>query len=69
MSKGRNNPQFLEDLYNGILRRLPDLPGLNSWLNALNLGILTREEVLWGFTESPEFQGRVQDVINAGCMN
>jgi hypothetical protein len=31
------------------------------------LGHRTREELLVIFVNSPEFQGRVQDVIDVGC--
>jgi len=66
ISKNRSNSQFVEDLYNGILRRGADPAGFNFWVNALNT--LTRDQLLLSFTGSPEFQGRVNNVINAGCL-
>jgi hypothetical protein len=65
--KGRSNSEFLEDLYDAILRRAPDLGGHLFWLGQLNSGALSREEVLQEFVKSDEFQDRVQEVIDAGC--
>jgi hypothetical protein len=68
IDKGRSNGEFLEDLYDAILRRAPDLSGHLFWLGQLNSGTLNREEVLQEFVNSEEFQGRVQEVIDAGCI-
>ena len=38
------------------------------WLGLLDAGTLTREQVLQEFVNSPEFQGRVQEVVDAGCV-
>ncbi len=44
---------FTTLLYNNVLDRAPDAPGLNSWVNYLASGA-TRAEVLTGFSESLE---------------
>jgi hypothetical protein len=66
-ARNRNNTQYVEDLYNGILRRAGDCDGFTFWINELNNGA-SRASVLESFTESPEFQTRVQAVIDAGCL-
>jgi hypothetical protein len=57
---------YVEDLYDAVLRRAAAPWEINYWLNELNTK--TREEVLQFFTNSPDFQGRVQAVIDAGCL-
>jgi hypothetical protein len=64
--RNRDDSQYVEDLYNGILRRGADPEGFYLWINALS--ILTRDQVLQAFTDSPEFQLRVTQVVNAGCV-
>jgi hypothetical protein len=68
VDKGRSNGEFLEDMYDAIQRRAPDLGGHLFWLGLLDSGALSREEVLQEFVNSVEFQGRVQEVIDAGCI-
>ncbi|TNF55698.1 DUF4214 domain-containing protein, partial [bacterium] len=65
-ARGTDNSEYIEDLYNGILRRGAELGGYLAWLTNLNTG-MTREQALQGFVNSDEFQGRVQEVIDAGC--
>jgi hypothetical protein len=66
--RNRTDAQFVEDLYNGILRRgaLPE--EINYWLNFLTNHTYNREQELAFFTSSAEFKIRVQEVIDAGCM-
>ena len=64
--KARTNSQYVEDLYDAILRRTAAPWEITYWLNELNTK--TRAEVLQGFTNSGEFQGRVTEVIDAGCL-
>jgi hypothetical protein len=59
----------VEDLYNGILRRGAVLDEINYWVNFLNSGTYNREQELAFFTTSAEFQLRVQEVIEAGCLS
>jgi hypothetical protein len=65
--RNRDNTEYIEDLYNGILRRGADCAGFNAWVDNLDSG-MSREEVLDAFTDCPEFQSRVQAVIAAGCV-
>jgi uncharacterized repeat protein (TIGR02543 family) len=61
----RTNTQFIEDCYNGILRRGALGSEIQGWVTLLTGGA-TRTEVLTGFVNSPEFQLRVDQVIAAG---
>jgi hypothetical protein len=51
----RSNGEYVTDLYHAIFNREPDEGGFGGWLNDLDTGLKTREEVLNGFTGSPEF--------------
>jgi len=66
-NRNRNNTQYIEDLYNAILRRGGDCAGFQAWITVLNGG-MPREQVLQFFTNSTEFQTRVDAVIAAGCL-
>jgi hypothetical protein len=66
-NRNRTNSQFVEDLYDAVLRRGADPGGFSYWVNQLISGA-TRQALLDTFVNSPEFQGRVQNVIAAGCM-
>ena len=63
--RARTNAQFIEDCYNGILRRGALPAEIQGWMNLLTNGA-TRTQVLTGFVNSPEFQARVQHIIDAG---
>jgi hypothetical protein len=65
-ARNRDNTQYVEDLYNGILRRGGDCAGFTAWVSTLNGGT-SRASVLKSFTDSFEFQTRVDAVIAAGC--
>jgi hypothetical protein len=65
--RNRNNAQYVEDLYNSILRRSADCAGFTAWVNSLNSGT-SRASVLKSFTDSTEFQTRVGAVIATGCL-
>jgi hypothetical protein len=64
--RNRDDMGYVEDLYNAILRRGADPAGFTTWVNKLKT--TTREAVLTSFTNSPEFQTRVNEVIGAGCV-
>ena len=66
--RARNNPGYVEDVYDAIMRRNADLGGYNFWVGVLNASTWTRDGVLAFFTQSPEFQTRVNQVIAAGCV-
>ena len=40
----------------------------SHWVNQLNTGSQTREQVRVDFLRSPEFQSRVTQIINQGCL-
>ena len=63
--RARTNTQFIEDCYNGILRRGALGSEIQGWVDLLTAGA-TRTEVLTGFVNSAEFQARVDQVIAAG---
>ncbi|MBI5676014.1 MAG: DUF4214 domain-containing protein [Nitrospirae bacterium] len=65
--RNTSNSEYIEDLYNGILRRGAELSGYLYWLGELNGGTYTRAEMMQLFVDSAEFQARVQQVIDAGC--
>jgi hypothetical protein len=67
--RNRTNTQFVEDLYTGILRRGAVPEEINYWVNILNSGTYNREQELVLFTSSDEFQLKVQEVIEAGCLS
>jgi len=63
----RSNAQYMSDIYNAIMRRGPDVAGINFWVQQLNGGAQTRDQVRQQFVQSTEFNNRVTNVINAGC--
>ena len=66
--RNRTNKEYVEDLYNGILRRGASVEEFEYWVGFLNAGTYDWEELLVYFTGSDEFQSRVQGVISAGCL-
>jgi YD repeat-containing protein len=65
-ARNRTNSEYVEDLYDAIMRRSATPSEINYWVSYLDTS--TREQVLQYFAGSTEFQGRVQAVINAGCL-
>jgi hypothetical protein len=51
----KNNSEFLEYLYSGILFRKPDSEGFDSWLAAINSG-MPRKYLFRSFTSSEEWK-------------
>jgi hypothetical protein len=43
--------------------------GINFWIGQLDSGAQTREQVRQQFVQSPEFNNRVANVIDAGCVH
>ena len=60
-----NNTQFVTQLYQNVLHRVPDEGGLQYHVDHLNQG-WARENVLTGFSESPENQVAVIGAIQNG---
>jgi len=65
--RNRNDNGYVEDMYDAMLRRSASPTEVAYWVGILTGGA-TREQVLQYFTGSVEFQLRVQQVINAGCL-
>jgi hypothetical protein len=68
VGRSRTDSGYVEDLYDAILRRGAAPNEITYWLDILTAGTMTREQVLQFFTNSPEFQSRVNAVIAAGCL-
>ena len=49
-----NNNNFIDNLYENVLNRLPDENGFSYWSNQLDRGIESRAQILMGFSESQE---------------
>jgi hypothetical protein len=58
-----SNSTFVAALYNNVLGRAPDPSGEDFWINSLTTGRMDRGDVLIGFSESPENNGRVNPTI------
>ncbi len=58
MNASMNNEQFVRRMYVTILGRDPDDVGLRYWIQKLDSGAMTREQVYRGFLGSPEWRGR-----------
>jgi hypothetical protein len=68
VARGRTNAQYVADLYNAFLRRGGDLGGVRYWIQELDRGARSRDDVRRAFLASPEFSARVQQVVAAGCV-
>jgi hypothetical protein len=51
-----NNEAFVNLVYQNVLGRTPDSDGLAYWIGKLDAGIITRGELMAGFSESGEYQ-------------
>jgi DNA-binding beta-propeller fold protein YncE len=66
---GRTNAGYVGDLYDTFLRRGADLGGVNFWIQQLDTGAQTREQLRKAFIASPEFSARVNAVVDQGCLH
>lgn len=66
--RGRTDAQFVADAYNAFLRRGGDLGGVLYWIQELQSGARTREDVRRAFIASPEFTSRVNAILAQGCV-
>ncbi len=57
-SQKESNPAFVFMQYAGYLRRDPDMPGYNAWLNYLNAHPQDFREMVRGFMDSTEYRNR-----------
>jgi hypothetical protein len=67
LARNRTNTEYVSDLYYAFLRRGGDLAGVQYWINQLNSGIQTREQLRQAFINTPEFSNRVNAIIAQGC--
>ncbi|NJM13553.1 MAG: DUF4214 domain-containing protein [Synechococcaceae cyanobacterium SM1_2_3] len=66
-NRQRSDHDFVADLYYVFLRRGGDVTGFNYWVDLLNKGVLTRDQLRQEFVKSVEFESRVTQIINQGC--
>jgi hypothetical protein len=66
-ARARTNAQYVGDLYNAFLRRGGDLSGVQFWIDELDTGARSRENVRQAFVASSEFQARVGAIVAQGC--
>jgi DNA-binding beta-propeller fold protein YncE len=66
-ARARTNAGFVADLYNAFLRRGGDLDGVRFWIEQLDTGARSRDELRQAFIDSPEFQQHVRDMVAEGC--
>lgn len=59
-----SNEQFVVELYDNVLNRMPDAPGKAYWIKQIEDH--SREQVLMGFSESAENQTNVVQLIAQG---
>ena len=62
--RDKSDREFLEDLYNGMLRPITTRKEFNTWLDKVERGF-TWQEVLDDFTNSKEFHLRVKGIIDS----
>jgi hypothetical protein len=55
---------FVQNLYLDLLERRPEAAGLNFWVNQLNTGAQSREQVAGAYFNAPEFVDTAQFVIS-----
>jgi len=62
------NESYVNQLYQNFFQRSGDAPGVVFWVDALNLGLVERAEVLVGFSRSIEYQGLIANTIADGIL-
>jgi hypothetical protein len=67
-NRNRSNAQYVGDLYNAFMRRGGDAAGVLHWINQLNTGAMTRNQLRQTFINTAEFKARVNAVIAQGCL-
>ncbi len=66
--RNRVNREFVEDLYDAILRRGASPSEIGYWANYLDSRQYSRDQLLQRFVASAEFRTRVDEVVSAGCL-
>ena len=67
--RGRNNPQFVSDLYNSFFRSGGELSGVKFWIDSLTNGSKSRSQERIDFINTPQYAGRVNAVIAEACAS
>ncbi|HYC36635.1 MAG TPA: DUF4214 domain-containing protein [Usitatibacter sp.] len=67
-ARGRTNAQFVADLYNSFLRRGGETSGVRYWVDELDAGRQTRNDVRIAIVNTPEMNSRVNSVVAQGCL-
>ena len=62
--KDKTDREFLEELYNDMLRTITTREEFDAWLDKVEQGF-TWQQVLKDFTNSMEFHLRVQGIIDS----
>jgi len=62
------NGDYVQALYNNVLGRDADATGLANWTERLDTGVMSRSDVLIGFSESAEFRASMQADIEEWVM-
>ncbi|HAF26839.1 MAG TPA: hypothetical protein DCG85_05940, partial [Lachnospiraceae bacterium] len=55
-NKQLSDTEYVTILYKTFLGREPEEAGLNYWVSLIQNGSMTRDEVVKGFADSPEFR-------------
>ena len=63
-----DNGQFVTLVYNNVLGRAPDGPGLAYWTGRLDSGAMTRGQVMLGFSESAEYRQTSDSMVYVTMM-
>src|SRR5581483_10452271 len=45
VARATSNSQYIQDLYYAVLQRAGDVTGFNFWVNSLDQGVLSRDQV------------------------
>lgn len=57
---------FVTLLYQNVLGRAPDAAGFANWTGAIDAGALARQQVVLGFSDSPEFKAKTAPALANG---
>ncbi|HYD61853.1 MAG TPA: DUF4214 domain-containing protein [Noviherbaspirillum sp.] len=60
------NAQLITEFYDNVLHRAPDAEGFKGWLDVLDRGLASREQVLIEFSESAENKAQLIGAIQNG---
>jgi DNA-binding beta-propeller fold protein YncE len=67
-NRNRSNAQYVGDLYNAFMRRGGDAAGVQHWINQLDTGAMSRNQLRQTFMNTAEFKARINAVIAQGCL-